>query len=135
MHRRSFVGLTLAVLGAVAGTILLTPAGGLAAPTKKTTETWVVIKITDANGDDYKAVRSTDVAAKKKEVAEENKKAKDAYKDAKKSDPKAEKPVLTKLKIVKAGFTTEKGAKDYIDNVLQKDDQKGDSKGGDKSAK
>ena len=121
MHRRSFMVLAIAALGAVAGTILLTPASSLAdnKAAKKAPETWVVIKITDANGDEYKAVRSTEVAAKRKEVAEENKKAKDDYKDARKSDPKAEKPVITKLKIVKSGFTTEKGAKDYIEKVAR----------------
>ena len=68
MHRRSFMVLAIAALGAVAGTILLTPASSLAdnKAAKKAPETWVVIKITDANGDEYKAVRSTEVAAEKK---------------------------------------------------------------------
>ncbi len=128
MHRRSFTVLALAVLGAVAGTILLTPAASLAATTKKAPEQWVVVKI----GDDYKAIRSTEVSNEKKKLADDYKKALEDWKDLRKSDPKAPRPMRVKFKIVKSGFSTEKGAKEYIDKVVEEGDQKDDSKGGSK---
>jgi hypothetical protein len=134
MTRRSFILLTLAVLGA-AGTSLFMPASSLAAQKKETDNSWVVVKITGGkNGDEYKAISATQVNSEKKRLKDENKKAKDAWKDAKKIDPKAEQPVPLRLTVVKKGFKTQKGAKDCCDKMAEEakngssDDSKDDSK-------
>ncbi len=135
MTRRSFILGTLAVLGA-AGTILFTPAGSWAAPTQKAAESYVVVKITGGkNGDEYKPMSISQVSSEKKRIAQENKKAKDKWTDEKKSDPKAEKPVPMKLTIVKKGFKTQQGAKEYCDKLADEADQKGDSKDSKKDTK
>ena len=71
----------------------------------------------------------------KKKLADEYKKAMADWKDAKKSDPKAPRPVPAKLKIVKTGFNDQKGAKEYMRQASDEDEQKGDSKGDSKKAK
>ena len=111
------------------GSILLTPAASLAATTKKAPEQWVVVKI----GDDYKAIRSTEVSNEKKKLADDYNKREEDWKDEKRNPtPRPQGRCSVKFKIVKSGFTTEEGREEYIDKVVEEGDQKDDSKGGSK---
>jgi hypothetical protein len=84
-------------------------------------ESYTVVKI----GDDYKAIHSTGIKDEKKRIDDENKKALNEWKDAIKSDPKAERPVPLFLRVIKPGFLTQKGADEYIAKLLEDEDAKG----------
>ena len=99
----------------------------LAAPRQKAPpETWVVVKI----GDDFKAIRSTEVADRKEEkMADDYKKRRMAdYKDARKSDPKAEKPVPDEVQDGEDGLQ-ENGTRNTSTRWREQTDSKGDAKG------
>ena len=76
-------------------------------------------------GDEYRAIRSNGMKDEQKRVDDENKKALDEWKDAVKSDPKAERPARLVIRRIKTGFLTQKGADEFIAKLVEEDDAKG----------
>jgi hypothetical protein len=106
------VGGLLAVQGAVAASMRRVNS------TSTANETYMVIKV----GDEYRAIRSNSMKDEKKRIEDENKKALIEWKDAIKSDPKTERPVLLFIRVIKPGFFTQKGAEEYIAKLLDDED-------------
>lgn len=80
------------------------------APGAKTNETYMVIKV----GDDYRAIRTTDLSEEKKRVKEDYDQAMKEWHDAKKIDANAKAPVRQTILTIQSGFKTMKGAEEYI---------------------
>ena len=109
---------------------LLTAAGNGAAGTRKSAEkgaagkpeTYAVIRI----GDDVQIIKKSDLANLKKTTAEEDKKAKKDYDEAKKAAKSKEEkadlgkpPLKRKVILLKGAFKTEDDAKDWLEKNPQ----------------
>jgi hypothetical protein len=91
---------------------------------KPAEESYTIVQI----GDEVKAIRTSDMAVEKKRVADDYKKAMKAWRDAKKSDPKAERPPKMMVKTKKTGFSVKTEADKYAAKLQDELDKKGDSK-------
>jgi hypothetical protein len=99
------------------------------------TETYAVVRI----GDDVQIVKKSDLTNLKKTTAEEDKKAKKDYDEAKKAAKSKEEkanlgkpPVKRKVIVLKSSLKTEDDAKDWLDKNPQ--GQEGERKTGRKAA-
>ncbi len=95
------------------------PAAG--GKTGKQDETYMVIQV----GEEFRAIRTSSLKDEEKKVADDYKDAMKAWRDAKKSDPKAPRPAKLIVVKKKSNFETEEGAKKYIDTLQDDADKKG----------
>jgi hypothetical protein len=130
MSKKCFSVLSLTIAGAVAASILLTPAGSLAqqraggrtggtgaAKTGKTApEVFAVVQI----GDEIKVIRNADILTETKKVTEDYKRDMKKWQEDKKSDPKAEKPKKLTLKVLKRSIKTKEEADEFCTKMQDK---------------
>jgi hypothetical protein len=131
MKRSTSILGMLALLGAAIASVLATPAGSVAqaaAQKKPPAETWAVVQI----GDDMKVISTSQIKSEQKKITDDYNAAMKKYKEDKKKDPDAEKPVKQKFKVLKRNCKTKEEAEDFLqkkqDEADQKAGQKDDSK-------
>ena len=84
------------LLGVAIASVLATPAGSVAqaAPQKKPPpETWAIVQI----GDDFKVISTSQIKSEQKKITDDYNAAMKKYKEDKKKDPDAEKPVKAEV--------------------------------------
>ena len=125
MTKRMF---TLSVLAAIAVAAGVLPSPAYAATkltsSRSQTETWSVVQI----GDEFKAIRSSDLKSEKKRVADQYKADIKKWEADKIKDPDAPRPPRLFVRVRKTNIDSQEAAKNYCDKFQEELDKKNEGK-------